>query len=111
MSDLKCDLATIKNLQLDCEAARRRTRVDMGAEQLRLLDCKICKDTPSPPVVLVTCCKQLLGCEACFRNCMEQNECCPLCRNPDTDSIVVEGLDVVYSYLKQCMEITDDHTQ
>ena len=111
MSDLKCDLVTIKNLQLDCEAARRGVRVDMGVKQLRLLDCKICKDTPSPPVVLVTCCKQLLGCEACFRNCIEQSECCPLCRNPDTDSIVVEGLDAVYSYLKQSMEITDNHTQ
>ena len=81
MTDLKCDLAAVKSLQFDCEEVRRQAKVEVAREQLRLLECKICRDTPTRPVVLVMCCKQLLGCEACFRNFMEENECCPLRRD------------------------------
>ena len=101
---MKCDLAAIKSMQFDCEDARRRAKVEVAREQLRLLECKICRDTPTPPVVLVTCCEQVLGCERCFRSCMEENECCPLCRDPDTESIVVESLHAVYAFLKQSAE-------
>ena len=111
VTDIKCELSAIKSLQSDFNAARRQAKMDAARDQLRLLECKICRDTPSSPVVLVTCCKQVLGCQTCFQTCMEQSECCPLCRDPEAESIVVEGLDAVYTLLKQNLELTEQHDQ
>ena len=80
----------------------------MAREQLRLMECKICRDTPTPPVVVVTCCKQLLGCEACYQSCVQRSNCCPLCRDSDVDTIAVEGLSDVYTFLAQAVDVTSD---
>ena len=100
VADLKAGLADIKNLQCSFDVARRQARVELAREQLHLLGCKICKDTPTLPVVLVTCCRQMLGCATCYESCVERSECCPLCRAPDTNSIIIEGLDPLYSFLR-----------
>ena len=107
VTDIKCELAAIKSLQSDFNAARRQAKMDAARDQLRLLECKICRDTPSS----VTCCKQVLGCQTCFQTCMEQSECCPLCRDQEAESIVVEGLDTVYTLLKQNLELTEQQDQ
>ena len=96
--DLKCQAAA--SSRHFSKWVRRQAKVKVAREQLRLLECRIWRDTPTPPVFLLTCCKQLLGCEACFHNCMEENECCPLCRDPGKESIVVEGLHGIYTLLK-----------
>jgi hypothetical protein len=98
--ELKCDLTAIKSLQGSFDDARREARLELIRDQLRLLECKICRDTPTPPIVVVTCCKQVLGCETCYQNCLDQNDCCPLCRDPGMQGIVVEGLNPLYTFLK-----------
>ena len=40
------------------------------------LECKFCKDVPVPPVLLLLCCGQIIGCESGFESC---NNSCPLC--------------------------------
>ena len=43
------------------------------------LECKICKDSSRPPVVLVLCCNQMFGCESCFQQSVFETGNCPLC--------------------------------
>ena len=104
VAGIKCDLTAIKNLQCNFDNVKRQARLELARDQLRLLECKICRDTPTSPIVLVTFCKQVLGCGACYQSCVEQNECCPLCRDPDTNSIAIEGLHPLYTFLKDSVE-------
>ncbi len=76
-------------------------RVDVAREHVRFVECKICKDVPSPPVVLLMCCNQILGCSTCFYSCMEQGTACPLCREPNALTLTVRGLDDLYTFLKE----------
>ena len=39
----------------------------------RFMECKICKDIPIPPVCLVMCCKQIVGCQSCLDSCIESS--------------------------------------
>ena len=81
--------------------AKKQARADVAREQLRLLECKICRDTPTPPVVLVTCCKQVLGCERCFSDFTEKQKYCPLCHDAGGTTIPICGLDEPFALLRQ----------
>ena len=71
----------------------------------------MCRDTPSSLVILVICFKQVLGYHTCFLTCMEQSECCSLFRDPEAESIVVEGLDAVYALLKRNLGVSEHQEQ
>ena len=77
---MKCDL---KSLQFDCENVKRQAKMDILREFWSV------RYTGTLPVliVLATCCKKVLGCEVCFHNCMEQNKWCPLCGDPEANTI------------------------
>lgn len=66
----------------------------------RFMECKVCKDIPTPPICLVMCCKQIVGCQGCFDSCIETSGSCPLCRAPMPDSLHIHGLDGLLECLK-----------
>ena len=57
------------------------------------LECKICKEIPIASKVMLLCCNQIVGCQICFTQCMQENSTCPLCRAENPRSVVVNGLD------------------
>ena len=63
------------------------------------LECKICKDLPSGPKVIVQCCGRILGCQECLTRALREHPICPLCRAEAPRSMVINGLDSIYSYL------------
>ena len=64
------------------------------------MECKICKDIPTPPVCLVMCCKQIVGCQSCLDSCIESSGSCPLCRTAMPESVRIHGLDGLLQYLR-----------
>ena len=105
MAHIKKEITIIKENEIThVEGAKKRAKVDVAREQLKLLECKICKDTPSPPVVLVTCCKQILGCEACFHSHKEKQNCCPLCHDSNYSAITIRRLDEPYALLQKALQ-------
>ena len=67
-------------------------------ELVHCLECKICKDIPSQPM-LALCCGQVIGCCSCFEQCINTSRSCPLCRAADTQSVAVNGYEGLYSQL------------
>ena len=48
MAHIKKEITIIKENEIThVEGAKKRAKVDVAREQLKLLECKICKDTPS----------------------------------------------------------------
>lgn len=70
-------------------------------EIVRALECKICRDIPSGPKVVLLCCNQIVGCQECFTEWSSQYSSCPLCRSDSPSSLVINGLDAVYSFISQ----------
>lgn len=68
-------------------------------ELVHHLQCKICKDIPSQPV-LALCCGQVVGCSSCFEQCLSTSRSCPLCRAADPQSVAVNGYEGLYSQLR-----------
>ena len=66
----------------------------------RFIECKICKDIPTPPICLVMCCKQIVGCQSCLDSCIDTSGLCPLCRAAMPESVHVHGLDGLLQCLK-----------
>ena len=63
----------------------------------RLLECKVCKDLPDQPII-VLCCGQILGCQSCFERC---NRACPLCRAEDPGCVNITGNEELYALLRR----------
>ena len=62
-------------------------------EIVHSFECKICKDVPTDPILMM-CCKQILGCQGCLQICLRNNDVCPLCRQ------LVLGLDSLLATLR-----------
>ena len=103
VTHIQKEISDIKENELShVEGEKKRAKVDAAREQLQLLECKICRKAPTPPVILVTCCKQVLGCETCFQSYIEKQKCCPLCHDDISGStaISVQGLDEPFALLR-----------
>lgn len=92
ISQLKAAVGALQSEQ------RRKIKAEVVNELLVFLECKICKDVPVPPVVLLLCCSQIVGCERCFESC---NDSCPLCRASNPTTVQLLGQDGLYSFLKE----------
>ena len=61
--------------------------------------CRICLNTINPPVVIMKCCRILLGCEACVNSWFTGEDAltkqCPSCRveRGYTETMVLRGMD------------------
>lgn len=69
-------------------------------ELIRHIECKVCKDIPTNPPVLSTCCGQLIGCKSCFDRCLLNVGSCPMCRSSDPVCINVNGFEALYAQLR-----------
>ena len=88
----------------------RKTKADAVREVAHFLECKICKDVPTPPVVLLLCCSQIVECGLCFESCMQASDSCPLCRAANPSTVQLLGQDGLYSFLKE-QSCSDDLTR
>lgn len=79
---------------MDIKSGSRQTQ-----ELVHHLECKICKDIPSQPV-LALCCGQIVGCRSCFERCLNASSSCPLCRAADPQCVGVNGYEGLYSQLR-----------
>ena len=98
ISQLKASVCAMQDEQTI--RVRKQMKLEVLREILPYLECKICKDVPTPPVLLLVCCGQVLGCETCFETCMEASDLCPLCRATNPTTILINGQDGLYSILK-----------
>ena len=96
---LKASVATIQSEQTT--TVKKKFKAEVVRELLQFLECKICMDVPSPPVVLLVCCSQILGCEVCFASCMRTSDACPLCRADNPSTMQILGQDSLYNLLKE----------
>ena len=75
--------------------------------------CRICLNTISPPLVVMKCCRILLGCEACVNNWFTGEDAltkqCPSCRieRGYTETMVLRGMDDFLRSLGNCELATD----
>ena len=92
------DISQLKSLVIQ---QTQKSKADAVKEVAHFLECKICKDVPTPPVVLLLCCSQIIGCELCFESCMQASDSCPLCRAANPSTVQLLGQDDLYSFLKE----------
>jgi len=83
------------------ESIKKMMKREVAREQMEYLDCKICREVPTPPVVVLTCCNQLLGWNRCFLSCMNNANSCPLCRTVGPSTLTLRGLDSMFAHLKE----------
>ena len=101
MQDITQLKASVSVMQTDLMDQQQRIKSEAIRPIVHYLECKICKDIPTPPVVLLLCCSQILGCEACLENCMGANDSCPLCRTANPTTVQIHGQDGMYSLLRE----------
>ena len=80
---------------------KRKIMADLVRQTMQYLESKICKDVPTPPTVLLLCCRQILGCQSCFNRCVEDSGVCPLCRETSPTGVAILGQDGLYDLLKE----------
>ena len=104
MASIRQEIADIKEKELVyLEEEKVKVKADAVQKLLQFLHCKLCKKAPTPPVLLVTCCKQLFGCEACFQKYAEKQKFCPFCYQDIDGStpLTIRGLDESCSLITQ----------
>ena len=98
MEDIGCIKDTMAALKSE---TKRNIELDVIRQLLPSLECKICKDVPHPPVVLVLCCNQMIGCDSCLQRSIDETGNCPLCRASLPRSVPILGQEAVCSYLRE----------
>ena len=104
---MKKEMVDIKKKELShVESEKTWAKANAAQQQLQFLQCKICKTVPTPPIVFVTCCKKVIGCEKCFANLTERQKVCPLCQKEIScnTSIPLRGLEQSCDLLRQQMQ-------
>jgi hypothetical protein len=106
MPQIATEVSLIKETVVEIKQDRsddikKRLKAEAAREQMEFLDCKICKEVPTPPVVVLTCCNQLLGCSSCFLSCMDSGNSCPLCRTVGPSTLTLRGLDGLFARLQE----------
>ena len=102
VDDVREDIETIKDTIQDILHLNNRSKFPLGL--LRLLrdtfQCKICLGIPiKPPVILLKCCKTIIGCERCVNEWYSGSEAltktCPSCRTERgySETVIVRGID------------------
>ena len=74
--------------------SRRSRSTKLATMTMKLLGCRICHLFPRTPVSITTCCRQWLGCEACFTKLSASR--CPLCNagwTAEKSCVTVRGLE------------------
>ena len=76
----------------DCDQTRRfkAAKVDLPKDIE-------CKQVPNGPKSFILCCNQIIGCLDCLNRCLRENPVCPLCRSENPKSVVVNGMNSIYS--------------
>ena len=70
--------------------------------------CRICLNTMAPPVVIMKCCRIIIGCEACVNGWFTGDDAllkpCPSCRTERgyTETMVLRGMDDFLKDLRKC---------
>jgi len=70
------------------------------------LQCVVCRDTVSSPVV-ADCCGRIVGCQGCVDSWLEHHATCPHCGCVIHHHFVLRGFDEVIKCLKVTMERQD----
>lgn len=79
----------------------KTSRISVGLKKAMndCLKCNICNGPIKPPVIVMKCCKTLLGCESCvnawFSGADALTKTCPKCRSPRgyNETVILRGLD------------------
>ena len=61
--------------------------------------CMICRELPTPPVVISFCCKRVIGWNSCLENYHDHS--CPHCRTEDFSKAVFTCFDTTLNILKE----------
>ena len=69
------------------EVVQALQKLDLTEDIKTVFKCMVCHGVTEPPVVVGTCCRQILGCKACFDRWAEENITCPHCRSETGDTV------------------------
>ena len=77
---------------IHCNSVEGCTAIGKSVTNARHLDallqcfqCKVCFEMSTPPVLISSCCKQVLGCQLCVEQWQETHTTCFLCRAEISD--------------------------
>lgn len=106
------DIRFIKEEMLSLRASIQRIVPACLKDQLTtVFRCCICRTVPiRPPIVVSSCCGNILGCKGCIDQLMTEDDStelqCPLCRSTEFSASRLNGLDGVMSAFDSYSHIT-----
>ena len=123
--EIKVDLVlnemnTIKSLFDETMLLTKDSKIPPGLRKVLrdTFKCRICLNPTNPPVVVMKCCRIILGCEACVNGWFTGEDAlvkpCPSCRceRGYTQTMVLRGMDELLEGLMQCdLAATDGEKQ
>ena len=114
-TELREDVHEIKETICDILQVSSFQKVPVGLQRV-LVDafkCKICTQLSQPPIVIMKCCKVILGCSNCCKEWFHGEDAltkfCPLCRAERgySEVMTLRGLDDLLVTLRQLWEHND----
>ena len=103
MQDLQGGII-LDGIGMDANQLKQNIRSSLLVNPLKdLFRCIICRSIVTPPTVISLCCKQILGCKACFgqlQNQQQNQQRCPHCRDENSPSIELGIFDVILTVLE-----------
>lgn len=97
-SSIQKDLNDIKSLLSNANVGQDVNGQEGIVQALKtVLTCKICQRISKKEIAFIQCCGQIIGCCECINRWFEEEDTCPLCRNPEGVNKVIpfRGLDEV----------------
>lgn len=120
LEDVKKDVIDMKSSLADITTLSSKTKCPMALHRILkdTFQCKICRTAPiKPPVILMRCCKSIVGCDTCINNWFSGPSAltkpCPLCRAERgyNETMLLRGLDEFLDQVKVVLQTDDERDE
>ena len=117
LESIQNDIADMKGSIADITTLSSKTKCPMALYRILrdTFQCKICRSVPmKPPVILMKCCKSIVGCDSCINNWFSGSSAltksCPLCRAERgySETMLIRGLDDFLEQVKVVVQTEDE---